>query len=75
MFNALEERRNLMKEPLKELLTKSELEELTEKELEQLTYHQLREMESNPELLKEMVRKSETQKRMQNLLGEEFLMK
>ena len=64
-----------MKQPLNELLTKAELEDLTEEELENLSYQKLREMQANPELMKEQIRKSRTQNSMESLLGDQFLMK
>ena len=75
LFKNLEERGKIKKQPMNELLTKAELEEMTEEELEQLSYHQLRELQNNPELLKEQVRKSRTKTSMEHLLGDQFLMK
>ena len=64
-----------MKVPLNELLTKAELEELTEEEMENLSYQQLRELQGNPEMLKDQVRKARTKTSMETLLGDQFLIK
>ena len=75
LFKNLEDRRKIIKQPLNELLTKAELEDLTEEELENLSYQKLREMQANPEMLKEMVRKTRTKTSMEDLMGDQFLLK